>query len=1094
MAILGWIIGAILALGASSYYQKKMIEDASNANRGLFVNKAGASNGLRIIYGTRRVGAIKVWKNTSRKGINVGSTVYDKFVGSTTKDNNHGGTTSSKNWLHRLDVWGQGPIESIKTFHIDGDEHTNTRFTSGSHPIFRSISFYGSETQVAPAALVAEEPNITSDMRGRGVAYSWNRFMFYDKDVQYQGEPQITATVKGLKVWDPRANPTNSSIKTWSNNPALCLLDYLMADYGKGLVEADLDIATFITAANSCDSTVSIPAVPTSNNATDVWYDPTTGEDTVVNIGATYDWYRPGQNTTTNLNKRFQCDLVLEPKDNTSTNVEKILKTMKGTLPFTQGKYKLVLEDVGTSVMSFDDDNLLGSLNLSFADRAKRLNRVTITFPNSNKGYEDDLISYPATDSLQYSNWIAEDNGEELHQEISLEGVSDYYQAEDLAEFIVKDSRTQAFVTFKAQPSAIVLEPNDIISISHPSTGWTNKQFRVRSLTINSDLSVNVNAQEYDSSIYQWGTKDVEPLVPYVKIDAFKTPDTVQNLTATAIQTANGDGTVVSGFRTTWDDISNDGQGAHKIFLKYFPQGTTTNITSITLPAGEDEYEVSGLPDDTNWTIEVYYQNRVGNESLVANVSVNIPRATTTVDTVVANVTQAATDAATAQAAATAAAASAATAAATAATATADAATAQAAADAAQADANTNATDVATAIANAATAQSTATNAQNSADLKQTSAEVLAAIAADTTVIDGARITTGTINAARISLAGKNISDLTNDSGFTNDSVANTAVANAATAAGAAATAAANAATAQAAATAAQSDANTNATDVATAQAAAVAAQAAANAAAATANAAQTSAEVQTAIANDTTVIDGARITTGTIAAGRISIAGKNISDLNNNSGFTGDTTANAALAAAVAAQGTADAAQTAGEVLTAIQNDTTVIDGARITTGTVNSGRINTDTLAVKKFADVSTKIIDHDGNEVPLRVNKSAFYRKSTNFSQQEQSTGNFCALTVPNVRDGATYTTTFTGVLGDNTGVYVEYSTNGGASYIQAANGIQNITMSAGTFRSYTFIYIGQLVMPTGQSSVMWRVRFATKHRSTYLSLYVDMDNTT
>tara|TARA_R110001606_G_scaffold395627_1_gene568226 strand:- start:7087 stop:10362 length:3276 start_codon:yes stop_codon:yes gene_type:complete len=953
-ALIGWIIGTILALGASAYYQKKLVEDASDANKGIFINKTGASNGLRIIYGTRRVGAIKVWKNTSRKGINVGSTVYDKFVGSTAKDNNHGGTTSAKNWLHRLDVWGQGPIESIENYHIDGDEHINTRFTSGSHPIFRSISFYGSNTQVAPAALVAEEPNITSDMRGKGIAYSWNRFLFYDKDVQYQGEPQVTATVKGLKVWDPRTNPTNSSIKTWSNNPALCLLDYLMADYGKGLVEADLDIATFITAANSCDSTVSIPNVPVSSNATDVWYDPTTGEDTVVNIGDTYSWFRPGQNTTTNLNKRFQCDLVLEPKDNTSTNVEKILKTMKGTLPFTQGKYKLVLEDVGTSVMSFDEDTLLGALNISFADRAKRLNRVTIKFPNKNKGYEEDLISYPATDSLQYSNYIAEDNGEELHQEITLEGVTDYYQAEDLAEFIVKDSRTQAFVSFKAQPSAIVLEPNDIIAISHPSTGWTNKQFRVRSLTINSDLSVNLNAQEYDSTIYQWGTKDVEPLVPYVKIDAFKTPDTVQNLTATAIQTANGDGTVVSGFRTTWDDISNDGQGAHKIFLKYFPQGTTTNITSITLPAGEDEYEVSGLPDDTNWTIEVYYQNRVGNESLVASVSVNIPRATTTVDTVVAGVSQAAIDAAAAQAAATAAAANAAQA-------TTDAATAQAAANAAQADANTNASDVVTAIANAAAAQSTATNAQNSANLKQTSAEVLAAIAADTTVIDGARITTGTIDAARISLSGKNISDLNNDSGFTNDAIANTAVANAATAAANAATAAANAATAQAAANAAQADANTNATDVATAQAAAVAAQAAANAATATANAAQTSAEVQTAIANDTTVIDGARITTGTIAAGRIDIAGKNISDLTNNSGFTNDAAANAA-------QATANAAQTAAEVQSAIANDTTIIDGARITTGTVSADKINVTNLVLPIARGTVSNVGPWHGNQMRL------------------------------------------------------------------------------------------------------------------------------
>ena len=42
--------------------------------------------------------------------------------------------------------------------------------------------------------------------------------------------------------------------------------------------------------------------------------------------------------------------------------------------------------------------------------------------------------------------------------------------------------------------------------------------------------------------------------------------------------------------------------------------------------------------------------------------------------------------------------------------------------------------------------------------------------------------------------------------------------------------------------------------------------------------------------ASGSTTIDGGRITTGTVAAGRISISGKNISDLSNDSGFQGNT------------------------------------------------------------------------------------------------------------------------------------------------------------------------------------------------------------
>ena len=57
------------------------------------------------------------------------------------------------------------------------------------------------------------------------------------------------------------------------------------------------------------------------------------------------------------------------------------------------------------------------------------------------------------------------------------------------------------------------------------------------------------------------------------------------------------------------------------------------------------------------------------------------------------------------------------------------------------------------------------------------------------------------------------------------------------------------------------------------------------------------------------TAINGANITTGTINANRISLSGKNITDLTNNAGYTDDTAADAAQADADTAQGRADSA-----------------------------------------------------------------------------------------------------------------------------------------------------------------------------------------
>lgn len=737
--IWGWIIAAVASIAGSAYYQKKMAEDMAESQSGMFVNKAGASEGLRIIYGRRRVGAIKAWKGVTKDGAKLTTTTgYDLLVNQTSKDNSHGGTRDGNDWLHRLDVWGQGPIDAIETFHIDGDEHTNTRFTGRSHPMFRSVSYYGSETQTAPANLVSVHPEITSSMRGKGVAYSWNRFLYRDTDIQYQGEPNVTATVRGLKVWDPRTNPTDSTIKTWSNNPALCLLDYLMADYGKGLSEDDMDIDTFIAAANSCDTTVTIPAVTTNTTGATIsdYFDRSTGELIEIPNGDYLPNHRGYQGSSTSQ-VRFQCDVVLNPKDKTATNVEKILKTMKGTLPFSQGQYKLILEDTATSVMSFDDDNTLGNLNITFSDRSKRLNRVTIKFPNRNKDFEDDMLVWPDTSTTQYTNYLTEDQGEDLHTEVKLEGVTDFFQAQDLAEFIVKESRSQMFIDFKAQPSAMVLEPGDIIEVTHGSPSWTNKEFRVRELTINSNLTVNIKAQEYDSSIFNWGVKDPEPTVAYEYINPFITPDDVQNVTTTSVVNTKADGTKISGLRVGWDNIDSNTNSVDKIFVGY-KLSTDTDYSYHVLPRGETSYDFIGLNDNTTYDVNVYYRDIIGKQSDGVTAQLTLPSQTTVIDTITTDITTAQSNATTAAAAA--------------AQAISDAATAQAAADAAQAtaDAAGDSQAVQDAQDAADAAQATADAAAALAATKQTAAEVTAAIAADTTAIDGSRITTGTIDLNRL--------------------------------------------------------------------------------------------------------------------------------------------------------------------------------------------------------------------------------------------------------------------------------------------------------------------------------------------------------
>jgi len=182
-------------------------------------------------------------------------------------------------------------------------------------------------------------------------------------------------------------------------------------------------------------------------------------------------------------------------------------------------------------------------------------------------------------------------------------------------------------------------------------------------------------------------------------------------------------------------------------------------------------------------------------------------------------------------------------------------------------------------------------------------------------------------------------------------------------------------------------------------------------------------------------------------------------------------------------------------ETLTFSVSDAPVKGGVDIQANTITGTQINVDVLNVKHFDDVSADIKSHLTTEtfVPLEVFGSVFQRGSTNFTTNTTATGTYLSMTINEVRDGANYRAILSGVYGDCTGGYLEYSLDN-STWTQASGGIQNITFAAGTFRTYVFAYSGEISGLSGtQSSVYWRLRWTTTLNSTYQSLYVFIDNT-
>ena len=110
--------------------------------------------------------------------------------------------------------------------------------------------------------------------------------------------------------------------------------------------------------------------------------------------------------------------------------------------------------------------------------------------------------------------------------------------------------------------------------------------------------------------------------------------------------------------------------------------------------------------------------------------------------------------------------------------------------------------------------------------------------------------------------------------------------------------------------------------------------------------------------------------------------------------------------------------------------SDAPVDGGIDIQANTITGTQINVDLLNVKHFDDVSADIKSHLTTEtfVPLEVFGSVFQRGSTNFTTNTTATGTYLSMSINDVRDGANYRAILSGVYGDCTGGYLEYSLDG------------------------------------------------------------------
>jgi len=428
----------------------------------------GTVEGRRIIYGQMRVSGLNVIPPLT-------SGEKNKFLHQVLAIAGHEVNDITTVYFNQDAV---GTISSITGSENDG------KITTGTYANKAWVRRYkGQDSQTSDYKLTTAFSQWTVNHRGRGVAYLALTYEF-DTKVFATGRPQVTCLVQGKKVYDPRKDSTqtaiggsgshrldNPSTFEYSNNPALCLADYLISSrVGLGEDYNKVDWATVADAADICDENVSVP---------------------------------DGSGGTT-TQKRYTCNTVLVATDRFEDNIQAIAQAMMGACYYSGGKWRIYAGAWSASAFTLTADDLIddGVDVITALPFNEKFNAVRGRFIDSFNNYQ--LLEFPPIIS---ENYATEDGGT-FYREVEFPSTTNVYEAQRMARLILRQSRNNQRATLRCGMSAWKIKPFETGTVTLSALGWTNKTVRCESWKFDPRGFVEIVVREDNSA--SWGDPSVD--------------------------------------------------------------------------------------------------------------------------------------------------------------------------------------------------------------------------------------------------------------------------------------------------------------------------------------------------------------------------------------------------------------------------------------------------------------------------------------------------------------------------------------------------------------------------------------------------------
>jgi hypothetical protein len=463
------------------------------------VRQAAASR--RLLYGRSKAGGVLVYPAQSDDG---------KFA--------------------YLDVYlGEGPIHAIEPVFWLGDERSDDPKFDG---LITLTPYLGTPGQAADAGLVAVSAGEwTSADVGTGIAHAVVRYEF-DRNAFPRGLVLPSFEVLGRLVYDPRNGAFG-----YSNNPALCLLDYLRSEYGPdgGIADDLIDFASFATAANICDEVV-------------VSIDPTNTVDGVAGRV-----------------RRYTLDGVFEVSAGHTAIVQTMLAAMGGAMPLVGGQYRLYVGAwrAPTGPQLTGEHLRADPTMRTHPGRTQRINTARGTYREPRQEWQ--TIDFH--EQTLPAAVVAEAG--EIVQNFSFPATTNGAIAQRLARLGMLQARSSVPLQLQCNWAAFEWQVFDVINVNLPEIGAVGTYLCV-SYAYPEGGGIDLTLVPHNAADFAWEPATMEQLVPVVvRPDFNSTPPAVAGLAVGPVSMSGPD----------------DGSGSGAVF------GLSASWTA-TEDARLDHYEV----------------------------------------------------------------------------------------------------------------------------------------------------------------------------------------------------------------------------------------------------------------------------------------------------------------------------------------------------------------------------------------------------------------------------------------------------------------------------------------------------------------------